>query len=285
MGLVLWVAAAVFHHDQARRLGAALAHGQDGVHAQLGHLFLVQHLGLDAVVLFGHALGLLGQVFRVTDVGGRVAQIPGEVHAATRREAEVEGFFQGLAAARGRHHQLVELALGRLLALVLGKGVQLFFQGAADQIQAGFFGADCIGADHRGIVQGNQCGFGRAVFQGADHGNQRLAVGRLGSLGVIAGADNQKPAPGLVCQRDGSGGGVLATDVAVLLKGFDQAVQGFVCLSGRRRPGAFFRQANNKTVGFGAGNGFTAQAEIHGNSCLNLLKTCPPAAEAISDLV
>src|SRR5690606_33002850 len=164
VGLVLGFAATVFHHDQTRGLLGAFAHGQDGVHAQLFHLLLIKHFGLDAVVFLGHGLCLFGQPYRVADVGRGVAQILGEVHAAAGGQAQVEGIFQGFAGTGGLYGHFLELAGRRLFALEAGEAVQLVFQDAANQVQARFFVADRIFALQRSVGQADQGIFGRAVL-------------------------------------------------------------------------------------------------------------------------
>src|SRR5690554_848305 len=176
VGLVLGFAATVFHHDQARGLLGAFAYGQDGVHAQFFHLLLIQHFGLDGVVVFGHDLGLFSQPDRVADVGGSVAQVFGVVHATAGGQAKVEGIFQGLAGAGCLHRNFFQFAGGRVFAFEFGEGVELVFQNPANQVEPGLFRADRSFALNRSIGQADQCTFGGAIFQCAGHGNQALAI-------------------------------------------------------------------------------------------------------------
>src|SRR5690554_757334 len=224
VGLVLGLSATVFHHDQARGLFGAFTDGQDGIHAQLFHLLLIKYFGLDTVVFLGHGLCLLGQPDRVADVGWGVAQILGEVHAAAGSQAQVEGVLQGFTGARGLHGHFLELAGSRLFALEPGEAVQLVFQDAANQVQARFFVADSVVALQGGVSKADQGVFGRAVFQGAHHGDQGFAeVGRC-ALGVFAGANDNQALPRLINQGDGVNGSVLAGQVACFLELLDQPV-------------------------------------------------------------
>src|SRR5690554_2546155 len=208
--LVFGFAAPVFHHDQARGLLGAFAYGQDGVHAQFFHLVFIKYFGLDAVVFLGHGFGLFGQPNRVADVGRGVAQVPGEVHAPAGGQAQVKGVFQGFACVGGLYDHFLQFAGSRFVALEIVECVELLFQGSANQIQAGLFGADGLFTLQGGVGQADQYVFGGAVFQGAHHGNQSLAEIGCGAVAVFTGAKYDNSLPGLVDQRQGINRGVLA---------------------------------------------------------------------------
>src|SRR5690554_6217617 len=267
VGLVLGFAATVFHHDQARWLLGAFAYGQDGVHTHLFHLLFIKHFGLDAVVFLGHGLCLFSQPYRVADVGRGVTQILGVVHAAAGGQAQVESIFQGFAGTRGLYGYFLELAGSRLFALEAGEAVQLVFQDAANQVQARFFVADSIFALQGSVGQADQGVFGRALFQGAHHGNQSLAEIGCGAVAVFTGAKYDNSLPGLVDQRQGINRGVFAGQVAGFYQLLYQPSQCFVRCFGGVWPFTFLRQTDHQAVGFCGGNGLAAQAEIHGNSC------------------
>ena len=126
VGLVL--AATVFHHDQARRLLATLADGENGVHAHFFHLLFIKHFGLDAVMVLGQFFGLIGQPGRMADVGRGVAQVTGVVHAAAGSNAQLEGVFECLARAGGLYRHFFEFCGLGFVTLEVGKGVELLFQ-------------------------------------------------------------------------------------------------------------------------------------------------------------
>src|SRR5690554_221653 len=135
---VFTVAAAVLHHNQARRVDRAFTHRQNGVHAQLFHVFFVKHFNAETLVLFADSPGLLSQPHGVTDVGRGVAQVFGVVHAPAGGQAKVEGDFQRAVSTGRLDRYFAELVVFRLFAFVATEGIELVFQRAADQIQAGW---------------------------------------------------------------------------------------------------------------------------------------------------
>src|SRR5690606_9583001 len=89
--LLRGLAALVFEDDQPGRLAAAAGDGQQGAHAQLFHLLLVQHRDLEILVGLAHGLGLLGEVGRRADVARQVAEIAGQRHARGQRLTGLDG--------------------------------------------------------------------------------------------------------------------------------------------------------------------------------------------------
>ncbi len=85
--------AVVLHDDQIRLLDAALRHAEDGAHAELGHLLLVEHLDLDAD--FGQLAAALGEGAGEDDVGGFRHDVAGQEDAAGERLALGEDVLGG----------------------------------------------------------------------------------------------------------------------------------------------------------------------------------------------
>src|SRR5690606_20634435 len=161
----------------------------------------------------------------------------------------------------------LQFAGSRFVALEIVECVELLFQGSANQIQAGLFGADGLFTLQGGVCQADQYVFGGAVFQGAHHGNQSLAEIGCGAVAVFTGAKYDNSLPGLVDQRQGINRGVFAGQVAGFFQLLYQPSQCFVRCFGGVWPFIFLRQTDRQAVGFCGGNSLATQAEIHGNSC------------------
>ncbi len=69
------LSAAPAHPDQARGVDAALSDRQQGIHAEFGHLVLIEDLDFQAVDLLGQPGRDLGQVDRCADIRGQIAQV------------------------------------------------------------------------------------------------------------------------------------------------------------------------------------------------------------------
>ena len=116
--------ATVVHDDELGRLRRTLRHGQQGTHAQRGHLLLIQHLDLE-LELAAQLLGLAGQEGRVADVGRLVAQVAGGVDAIGQVGHPRHAGCQGLLVGRAFHaqHHVLQGRGGFGLALVVVKAV------------------------------------------------------------------------------------------------------------------------------------------------------------------
>ena len=73
----------MLQHDEARRTGRALAHGQQAVHAGFGQILLVQHGALETGI-GGQLLRFFGQQGGREQVGRRVVQTAGQAHGLGR---------------------------------------------------------------------------------------------------------------------------------------------------------------------------------------------------------
>ena len=218
-------------------------------------------------MVLGELLRSLSQPCGVTDIGRSVAQVAGEVHAAASGQAQVECILESLAGAGGEDGNLAQLALGGLLALELGKGIELLFQGSANQAELAGLGGDRVVSVECCVCKGDDRIPGGAILQHIRHGDQGLAVISRLSILVRASANNQYPAPGGVVYWNHQGGAGLASQVAVLVQGLQLPSHGFVCLGGAGRPVAFLGDRHDQAIGSGTAEGFAAEREIHGNSC------------------
>ena len=100
IGACVFACTVVLRDDEARRLGRALRHGEEGAHAELLDRLAVEHLDLQAELL-AELLRLLAQVGRRAVVAGTVGELARQRHAGgdglAARQALGDRLGRGLA--------------------------------------------------------------------------------------------------------------------------------------------------------------------------------------------
>ena len=198
----------VFQHDEARRTGRALAHGQQAVHAGFSQVLLVQH-GAFETGIGGQLLRFFGQQGGGEQIGRRVVQTAGQAHglgrafataggllAAVGHEIALKGHGQPLGSRGGVLGGLFEIifvqgqaggvdAFFHQALTAAGQGGQLGFQ-QQDGFQAQFVGTLHTGGHGRAdVVRGQVFTGAQADGQHARHAQFGMAV-QQGLLALLA---------------------------------------------------------------------------------------------------
>ncbi|MCY1404574.1 hypothetical protein D9M71_197860 [compost metagenome] len=188
VGLLALFAALVVEHDQARGLCAALAHGQEGAHAQVLELFLVEDIDLEIFIGLAQVLGLLGQERRVADVRWQVAQVAGEAHAVGNRTCVLDGALDvglvGLGRQQGDLFQGAGVGLLALETLERVFAVQQRF-GQQARLAVGFATLDRQFVERKHGIAATQ------ALEYVQYRGGQLAPGAITQFAVLTGADQQ----------------------------------------------------------------------------------------------
>ncbi|MNN41122.1 hypothetical protein D3C81_1552220 [compost metagenome] len=227
---------------------AALAHGQEGTHAQFLELFLVQHLDLEVLVGLGQGLGLVGEEAGVADVRRQVAQIASEAHAVCNGSRMFDRALDVRLIGLGRQQgDLFQGAGVGLLALETIERVFTVHQGFGQQARLviGFATLDRQFIERQHRIAATQ------AFEYVQYRGGQLAPGAITQFVVLAGTDQQHAfglEVGQAVQQQGLAG--LAGEVAALEYGTDRTAAELIECAGRVTQFATFADRDHQSGGF-----------------------------------
>ena len=198
----------------------ALAHGEQHIHAQLGHLGFVEDLDFEAML--GQAFDFLGVGFRVQHVRRQVGDVACQIDTGGHSAPALPGRASGGGIVSRDHNRLERRALiGRQLGAVIVEAV-----GRQTRAKAGAGGAFRIGD----TVQTQGDGGLTAEEDLAGHGRSGL-LDHTG-IGLVLGTETEEHDARRVQPCGGENFKRLAR-LAFKARGFDRAAQGatrgFVC--------------------------------------------------------